>query len=100
MEHKTTITVAKKPGPMSVLVETTSFAIDITGSTAKAEELVDYNDDTVNLYVVVKGQPGQELELKMTLNKESKELKETLYKSGLNEYRRSYPYTDFFKSST
>lgn len=96
MEHKTTIAITKKPGPMSILIETTSFNIDIAGSTAKAEGMVDYSDDTVNLYVVVKGQPGQELELKLTLNKIPKELKVPLYKSGLNEFRRSYPYSDFF----
>jgi hypothetical protein len=94
------VVVTEKPGPMALTIEATPFTIKTEGGAVKAEKMVEYSDNTVDLRVVARGQPGQKLELKMTLNDVDKELKVKLYRSGLNEYERTYPYTDFFPSST
>ncbi len=87
--------ISKRPGPLGLMVETTSFNIYSHGDKWKAEENVTYMDNSVDVTIVIRGQLGQEYELSMTLNSVKKEIKGKLKKSGINRITRSFKISSF-----
>ena len=96
MKHLTTFTISKKPGAMALVVETSPFTINSNGATWKAEKTVSYEDTMINVYISIRGQKGQEFEMKMKINNNEQEIKGTLIKDGVNPITVAYNINVFF----
>jgi len=93
---ETKFEISKIPGPFGIIVETTSFKVYSLGSQWKVqEEEVLFQDDEVNVTIVIRGQLGQEYEMTMTINSVGKEIKGKLIKNGLNRIPRTYKLSSF-----
>lgn len=99
MKQTTTFIITKKPGPMALLVETSSFRIVKSGTGWVAQREVPYRDSIVNVFIVFMGNLGQPFEMTMTINNVKETIKESLYTSGRNEFRYSYAWTKFVPGS-
>lgn len=81
---ETLFDIKKKPGPMVLVVETTSMSVFANGKKWKAKKKVKYQDSIVNLTIHVRGQRGMVYEMTMKLNGVTKSIKEELPKNGKN----------------
>jgi len=89
-EHKTEFKITKRPGPMSILVETTYLIIESTIGGWKAEDMIEYVDGTVDVGVRIRGQIGQEYEMTLTINNVKKTIKGELKRNGINKISRIF----------
>ena len=80
--EETKFKISKKPGPMGILVETTSFSIYSGSGDWEAKEDVIYRDNFVDITIVIRGQKGQEYKMVLTLNSVDKDIKGKLKKDG------------------
>ncbi|MEM9363388.1 MAG: hypothetical protein AAGA43_12170 [Bacteroidota bacterium] len=94
-EALTKFNITKRPGPMSIMVETTYLTIISTQGGWKAEETVKYLDSTVDVGIRIRGQIGQEYEMTIEINSVKKTIKGKLKKNGINRIPRIYKLETF-----
>ncbi len=92
---KTKFSIKKKPGPMSIMVETTYLTIQSTNGGWKAEGIVECNGSTIDIGIRIRGQIGQEYEMTVIINSISKEIKSKLKKNGINRIPRIFKLKSF-----
>lgn len=95
INKRTTFIITKKPGPLGIMVETSSIPIVSYGTGWRAARIVNYSRSKIDVFIAVRGQIGQELSMKMTINNITKEIKGKLKKNGLNKISKSYQSSTF-----
>ena len=94
-EVLTKFKITKRPGSMSIIVQTTYFNITSTQGEWKAEKIVKYFDSNVDVGIRIRGQIGQEYEMAIEINSVTKTIKGKLKKNGINRIQRIFKLETF-----